>query len=62
MGGRRGGREVGVKNVFPYPNELLIWVYPENLVEIRLMVEVLDTFCGTGSPWAWAQGWLSQTL
>ena len=29
----------GVKNFFPYPNELLIWAYPENLVEIRLMVK-----------------------
>ena len=33
---------------FPHPNELLIWAYPENLVKIGLMVEAMDTFCGTG--------------
>ena len=37
-----GGRGWGVKNVFPHPNESLIWADPDNLVEIRLMVEVLD--------------------
>ena len=42
MGGWR------VKNFFPHPNELLIWVYPENLVEIGLLVEAPDEFCGTG--------------
>ena len=30
------------------PNELFIWAYPENLVEIGLLVEAVDTFCGTG--------------
>ena len=38
----------GVKNFFPHPNELLIWARPENLVEIGLVVEALDEFCGTG--------------
>ena len=37
---------MGLKNVFPYPNELLIWAYPENLVKIGLMVETLDELCG----------------
>ena len=37
----------GVKNFFPHPNELLIRAYPENLVKIRLLVEAVDTFCGT---------------
>ena len=32
---------VGVKNFFPYPNELLIWAYPENLVKIRLIEAML---------------------
>ena len=36
---------MGVKNFFPHPNELLIWAYPENLVEIGLLVEALDEFC-----------------
>ena len=31
-------RGLGVKNFFSYPNELLIWGYTENLVEIRRMV------------------------
>ena len=38
-----------VKNFFPHPNELLIWAYPENLVEIGLLVGAVDTFCGTGT-------------
>ena len=29
--------------------ELLIWAYPENLVKIGLLVEAVDTFCGTGT-------------
>ena len=37
---------MGVKNFFPYPNYLLIWAYPENLVKIGLLVEALDEFCG----------------
>ena len=32
----------------PHPNELSIWAYPENLVKIGLMVEAMDTLCGTG--------------
>ena len=44
-GGRGGG---GVKNFCPHPNELLIWAYTENLVEIGLLVEAVDTFCSTG--------------
>ena len=44
-GGEGGG---GVKNFCPHPNELLIWAYTENLVEIGLLVEAVDTFCGTG--------------
>ena len=42
-----GGRG-GVKNFFPHPNQLSIWAYPENLVKIRLLVQALDEFCGTG--------------
>ena len=41
MGGKGGW---GVQNLFPHPNELLIWAYPENLVEIRLLVEAVETF------------------
>ena len=37
-----------VKNFFLHPNELLIWAYPENLVEIRLLVEAVDELCGRG--------------
>ena len=44
MGGKGGW---GVKNFFPHPNELLIWAYPENLVEIGLVVEAVDELCGT---------------
>ena len=44
MFGVKGGR---VKKFFPHPNELLIWAYTENLVEIGLLVEAVDTFCGT---------------
>ena len=52
LGGKGGGR--GVKNFFPHPNELLIWAYPENLVKIGLMVEAMDTLCGTaGQGTAW---------
>ena len=40
---------MGGKNFFPHPNELLIWAYPENLVEIGLLVEAVDTFCGHGA-------------
>ena len=39
---------LGVKNFFPHPNELLIWAYPENLVEIGLVVEAVDELCGRG--------------
>ena len=46
-GGR--GKERGVKNFFTHPNELYIWAYPENLVRIGLLVEAVDTFCGTGT-------------
>ena len=45
FGGKGGG---GVKNLFPHPNELLIWAYPENFVEIRLVVEAVDELCGRG--------------
>ena len=45
MGRGRGG--VQGKKFFPHLNELLVWIYPENLVEIRLMVEAVDEFCGT---------------
>ena len=38
----------GVKFFCPHPNELLIWAYTENLVEIGLLVEAVDTFCGHG--------------
>ena len=31
-----------------YCNELLIWAYPENLVEIGHLVEAVDELCGTG--------------
>ena len=46
VGGKRRGW--GVENFFPHPNELLIRAYPENLVKIGLLVEAVDTFCGTG--------------
>ena len=45
-GGSGGRRDGG--NFFPHPDELLIWAYPENLVKIGLLVEAVDTFCGTG--------------
>ena len=45
MGGWGEGGGV-VKNFFPHPNELLIWAYPENLVEIGLVVEAVDELCG----------------
>ena len=44
MGWGRGG----VKILFLHPNELFIWAYPENLVEIGLPVEAVDELCGTG--------------
>ena len=34
----QGGWGGGWRKLFPYPNELLIWAYPENLVDIGLMV------------------------
>ena len=37
-----------IKNFFPHPNELFIWVYPKNLVKMGLIVEVMDTFCSSG--------------
>ena len=43
-----GGRGGGVKNFFPYPNELLIWAYPENFVKIRLLVQELVKGGGVG--------------
>ena len=43
MGGKGGW---GVKNFFLHPNELLIWAYTENLVEIGLVVEAVDELCG----------------
>ena len=36
--GRGGKRGLGVKTFFSYPNELLIWGYTENLVDIQHMV------------------------
>ena len=45
MGGLGAGG--GGKNFFTHHNELLIWAYPENLVKIGLLVEAVDTFCGT---------------
>ena len=42
--GRGGKRGLGVKTFFSYPNELLIWGYPENFAEIRFMVEAADEF------------------
>ena len=69
------GREV--KNFFPHPNELFIWAYPENLIKIGLMVEAMDTLCGTGghgtgrdrrdsidnlSPGLWLLAWLGSAL
>ena len=38
--------EWGIKHFFLHLNKLLIWAYPENLVEIGLMVEAVDEFCG----------------
>ena len=37
-----------VKNFIPNLNHLLVLAYPENLSSIGLMVEAVDTFCGTG--------------
>ena len=37
-----------VKKFFLHPNELLIWAYTENLVEIGLVVEAVDELCGRG--------------
>ena len=37
-GGGLGGKGGKVKNFYPHPNELLIGAYPENLVEIGLIV------------------------
>ena len=37
-----------IKNFFPHPNELFIRVYPKNFVKMGLIVEVMDTFCGSG--------------
>ena len=46
FGGDLGGKGGwGVKNFFLHPNELLIWAYTENLVEIRLVVEAEDELC-----------------
>ena len=39
---------MGVKTFFSYPNELLIWGYPENFAKIRFVVEAADEFCSTG--------------
>ena len=44
--GSLGGKG-GVKNFFPYPNELIL-AYSENLVEIGLLVEAVDELCGRG--------------
>ena len=41
------GEGGGGKNFLPHPNKLLIRAYPENLVIIGLLVEAVDTFCGT---------------
>ena len=43
---RKGGCRV--KKFFPHLNKLMIWVYPENLAKIGLMVEAVDEFCGRG--------------
>ena len=45
-----------IKNFFINPNEYLIWAYPENLVEIRLLVEAVDELCGTGRQGRAGQG------
>jgi hypothetical protein len=37
-----------ITNFFPHPNELLICAYPKNLVKMGLIVEAMDTFCGSG--------------
>ena len=37
-----------IKNFFPHSNELFICAYPKNLVKMGLIVEVMDTFCGSG--------------
>ena len=39
---RKGGG--GRVKFFPHLNKLMIWVYPENLVKIGLMVEAVDEF------------------
>ena len=37
----------GGKKFFPYPHELLIWAYTENLDKIGFVVEAPDELCGT---------------
>ena len=55
-GGERG---LGVKTFFSYPNELLIWGYTENLVDIRHMVYEVVKGGGLGGigffwgKWGW---------
>ena len=39
------GGGLGSKKFFPHPNELMLWAYPENLVEIGLLVNAVETFC-----------------
>ena len=36
------------KKFFLHPNELLICAYSKNLVKMGLIVEAMDTFCGSG--------------
>ena len=49
LSGGLEGKGVCGGNFFIHTFELFIRVYPENLVEIRLLVEAVDTFCGTGT-------------
>ena len=42
MGLWQGKGKMGVKNFSLHLFELLIWVYPENLVRIRLLVKELE--------------------
>jgi hypothetical protein len=37
-----------IKKFFLHPNELLICAYSKNLVKMGLIVEAMDTFCGSG--------------